>query len=212
MEKAGVHLRTLLFTGFNEAYRPLAELTVPLMQAYAKRHEFEFIAVDDPPKIPNGVYWIGVGNAHAALTSGFDRAIYLDVDQIITNPDVVLDFGDHGFHVSRDWGVDAAPGDFSMAGFIAHRDSIPLLSECMKVEPEWRNKPFPEQGPMRHLASLYLSPLQIHPRRVFNAVPIEVHPSVVDGWQIGDFCCHLTMLPFDERIALFHKIKKRVDS
>jgi|GEM_PF-1628168 hypothetical protein len=219
-------MRTLLFTGYNQAYAPLAELTTPLMQAYANKHGFEFMWYPDSfLKIPNSIYWVGVAGALHGLKE-CDRVIYLDVDQMITNPEFEVGLPGFGFHVSQDWGADAVePWHFSMCGFVAHRDCVPLFEECLAMEPEWRDKPFAEQGPMRDVIRRKTEGLKlvdrkpgepdgafinIHPRRKFNAVPDEVCPGQVpEPWAAGDFACHLTMLPIEKRIELFHEIKKQ---
>ena len=94
------------------------------------------------------------------------------------------------------------------------------------MEPESRGKPFPEQQPMRDvirkriegLAIIDKKPgepewngaINIHPPRFLNSVPNEVCPGkVVDPWRPGDFAAHLTMLPVEKRIELFHEIKKQ---
>src|SRR4030095_14229156 len=143
--------RPLLFPGRSAPAKPLAALTVPLMYRYAERHSYD-CRVHTAPLIdvPNGIYWTGVCGALELLRDDYERVIYLDVDQMITNPELPLDVAPIGFHDSKDWGADATePWHFSMCGFVAHRDCIPLFEECLAMEPAWRDKPFPEQGPMR---------------------------------------------------------------
>jgi len=38
-------------------------------------------------------------------------------------------------------------------------------------------------------------------------VPKEVDPTVQEPWQPGDLAAHLTNLPLEKRVLLFHKIK-----
>lgn len=220
-------MRQILFTAWDEKYDPLATLTVPLMGTYATKHNLDFDEITTPLlDVPNGIYWSGVASGLALLRNGYERVIYLDVDQMITNPDFVFDLPHFGFHVSKDWGADAVePWHFSMCGFVAHRDCIPTFEECLSMEPEWRDKPFPEQGPMREVIrkrtegmplkdidpdeQKWNAAVNVHPRRFLNAVPKEVDPTVQEPWQPGDFAAHLTNLPLDKRIELFHEIKKQ---
>lgn len=216
-------MTTCLFTGYNDAYAPLAELTCPLMVAYASRHGYDFDCYKNwslpayllPMDVPNRIYWTGVVGALRKLKN-YERVIYLDADQMITNPDFEIGPPEFGFHISRDWGADAeAPWEFSACGFIAHRDCIELLEAVLQAEPEWRNKPFPEQAPLRNNAMIRMKnaiqpTIHVHPRRYFNAVPDAVCPGEVpEPWAKGDFAAHLTMLPLDKRIELFHEIKKQ---
>lgn len=221
-------MKTLLFTGCDAAMKPLGDLTLPRMKQYAEARGWEFVcskvAILD---VPNGIYWTGVAGARNTLTySQFDRVIYLDCDQMVTNFDFELPKWDAGFHVSRDWGMDATePWHFSACGFVAHKDTLLLFEETLSMEPEWRDKSFPEQGPLREVIRKRIDGLpmvptgnyegqafiNIHPRRVFNAVPDEVCPgNVPEPWQPGDWCCHLTMLPIDARVNLFHEIASRL--
>lgn len=220
-------MRTLLFTGYDDAMKSLGLLTVPRMAQYAGMHGFAFICYRRPLlDVPNGIYWTGVMGAIEAISSGYDRAIYLDADQMVTNFECELPEWGSGFHASRDWGLDATePWHFSACGFVVHKDTLPLLKETLSMEPEWRDKPFPEQGPLREVARKRIDGMpmvptgdyagqaciNIHPRRVFNAVPAEVCPSQTpEPWQPYDWCAHLTMLPIDARVNLFHEIASRL--
>lgn len=213
----------MLFTGADKAYEPLSRLTIPLMQRYADRHGYTFQFHGEPLlDVPEGIYWTGVCGAKKAIEDGYDRAIYLDVDQQITNMDFEMPGWTCGFHVSKDWGEDAIePWQFSMCGFIAHPDSYDLFKEALRLEPEWRGKPFPEQNIMQHLlllrrlgeASITLAGCgqSVHERKLFNCVPDQVCPGKVpEPWVPGDFAAHLTMLPIDERVKLFYEIQKQL--
>lgn len=210
-------MKTLVFTAHDEAYKPLADLTVPRMHDYAKRHSYEFTCYTEPFfDIPNGIYWSGVLGAAPNLEE-YDRVMYMDCDQLITNPALSVEDligpATSGFHASRDWGNDATePWQFSMCGFVAHKDCIPLLEQVYFMEPAWRDKPFPEQGPFQEAVRLRIESglglvATVHPRRTFNAVPEQVSPgNVVEPWQPSDFACHLTMLGIDDRIKLAKEI------
>jgi hypothetical protein len=209
-------MKTLLFTGFNDAYRALGDLTVPPMLSYTSRHGFDFKCYRTPiiDDIPNAIYWTGVCGAIEAFGCGYDRVVYLDADQMITNPDIVPQVAETGVAISKDWGADAVePWYFSMCGWIAHKNSAILFIKALQLEPDFREKSFPEQAPMQHLYRMvpWVPPMvQVHSRRMFNAVPKEVDPTVQEPWQPGDFAAHLTNLPLEKRIELFHEIKKQV--
>ena len=223
-------MNTILFTAYDEKYKPLAQLTVPLMSEYAKRHDLDFDRGGSALNTQDGIYWTKFVRG-LELLKHYERIIWLDADQMITNPDYEFAIPQHGFHVSMDWGYDAVqPWEFSVCGFIAHKSSIPLLEEVLTLEPESRGKPFPEQAPCREVVRKRIDGIEstlrdvapgeerwnaninIHRARFLNAVPNEVCPGkVVDPWKPGDFSAHLTMLPVEKRIELFHKIKKQGD-
>src|SRR3990172_2237120 len=143
--------RSLLYTGHDTDYAPLASITVPRMAEYAERHGMDFTCHTKPLiDVPNGIYWTGVCGALKAFEEGYERAIYLDVDQLVTNMEFKLPDWQHGFHASKDWGEDAVePWHFSMCGFMAYKDCV-FLKDVLSDEPKWRDKPFPEQAPMQH--------------------------------------------------------------
>lgn len=227
-------MKTLLYTGYDIAYCRLADITLPRMEKYASKHGLDFrYHVAPLINVPHGIYWTGVVGGLNAFNEGYDRAIYLDVDQLITNYDFKLPDWQNGFHVSKDWGEDAIHHwQFSMCGFLAFNSTDELFKQCLSLEPEWRDKPFPEQGPMQYVASAaqedgphilnrapkvkalakhlnYQGPVIVHPRKVFNCVPDQVCPGKVpEPWAKGDWCAHLTMLPLEERIQLAHNLIK----
>lgn len=229
-------MRTILYTGHDEAYKPLAKITVPRMAEYAEHHGMDFTCYDKPLiDVPNGIYWTGVCGALKAFEEGYDRAIYLDVDQLITNMDYsVPNIWTYGFHASKDWGNDATnEWNFSMCGFVTFKTGKGIFETALSVEPHYRDKPFPEQLPMQEMAKinmqqrddfnhyvetsgykpLFKSPKDsqwlwtIHPRKVFNCVPYQVCPgNVPEPWSKGDFAAHLTMVDLPRRIEIANEI------
>lgn len=215
-------MKTLLYTGCDAAYTPLASITVPRMAEYAERHGMDFTCYTEPLiDVPNGIYWTGVCGALRAFEEGYERVIYLDVDQLVTNFNFERGLAPHGFHASKDWGEDAIePWHFSMCGFVAYQDFAPKFAGVLASEPEYRDKPFPEQLPMQDYLETMLDcqpiikgtkvmdgAFNIHPRRVFNCVPDQVCPGKVpEPWQRGDWCAHLTMLPIENRVKLAKEI------
>lgn len=226
-------MRSILFTGHDASYKPLADITVPRMAEYAERHGFDFKCHTEPLiDVPNGIYWTGVCGALKAFEEGYDKAIYLDVDQLVTNYDFKLPDWQHGFHASRDWGNDAtAPWHFSMCGFLAFNSMQGMFEHALSIEPEWRDKPFPEQGTVQYIVSGYLedeprlmrdapeyikrlranlnykTAFNIHPRKVFNNVPDQICPgNVPEPWQPGSWCAHLTMVDLNRRIEIAKEI------
>jgi hypothetical protein len=191
--------------------RPLGELTTPRMLAYASRHGMDFRCYRQPLlEVSNGIYWTGVVGAIKGFGDGYDKVMYLDADQCITNLDFEFPDWGSGFHVSRDWGQDAIDDpSFSMCGFIVYRQNQDIFHSALALEESWRDKEFPEQGPIQYLyktSPAIREQMQVHPRRAFNAVPIQVHPSVVEPWTHDCWCAHITMLSVPERVSIFHRI------
>lgn len=209
-------MKTLLLTFYDEPYARLAELTVPLMESFATNRGFDFQCAQEPLiDVPRGIYWTSICGTINAFERGYDLVLALDVDQMVTNPNAALNMHLDGFEASRDWGNDAIDySQFSICGFTAAPDTKFILEAALALEPEWRDKPFPAQGPMQHVYRTMPEArrkMRTAPRRKFNAVPNEVSPgNVPEPWQPGDWCCHITMLDLRNRVSLFHKIHEHL--
>jgi len=212
-------MKTILITGYDHSMRPIGDLTVGRMQRYAQRHNIAF-SVGILTSVKPESYWAKVP-ATIEMLKDFDRVIWLDADQMITEPDAKpWENMTTGFHASKDWGVDATDDShFSMCGFVMCRDAIELFLWLEENKADWISKPFPEQAPMRWLyehrgifsSGLGLTEMTTHARHVFNAVPRQVHESVVDAWTPLDWCAHITMVPTERRVEIFHEITRMLN-
>jgi len=216
-------VKTLLLTGYDDAFAPLGKLTEPLMLAYAKRQGFTFAcmreglgntehpswwkmrrllsAFDLPPKSSYSPYHDGSGLC--------DHVIWMDADMVITNPHFVPP-GESGYHCSRDWGQDATePWMLTNCCFAAFPDSLPLIRWVLEHKDDYSCE-FHEQNHVREAArGPFKGVIHVHPSRVFSAVPVEIHPSVREPWRPGDWAAHLTMVPLAERVRLAREFIKR---
>lgn len=205
-------MKTLLLTGFDKRMQPIGELTAPLMLSYASKHQMDFLCVRTFPEGKPG-YWHKMVCVISAFKDGYEQVIWMDADQVITNPEYVPNF-DNGFHASLDWGADVTEDwHFTMAAFCAFPNSLPLFEWVVDHEKEYINGPFPEQTPMRHLYETdrdFRSLMTIHPRQLFGAVPKQVHENVVEPWNRNCWMCHITMLEVPDRVKVFHEIMKEM--
>ncbi len=213
-------MRTLLYTGHDATYKPLADITVPRMAEYAERRGMDFTCYSEPLiDVPHGIYWTGVCGALKAFREGYDSVMYLDVDQLITNYNSVWPPMAGAVHISRDWGNDAESLEqFSACGFISYYgpESLLYFNSVLNLEPEFRDKPFPEQAPMQHVHEKFMREAKqrlvtVWPRRVFNCVPDEVSPgNVPEPWAPGDFAAHITMVDLNRRIEIAKEILSKL--
>jgi hypothetical protein len=205
-------VKTLVLTGYDVRMQPLGVITRQTQEAFAARNSFDFrCEVQFPEGIP--AYWHKMVMVLEAFDKGYDRVVWMDADQLVTNQVFDVNFCDHGFNASMDWGMDAhGPEHFSMCGFIAFPDSRYLFQWVVDHEKEYISGLFPEQTPMRELygSSLNKEHMTIWPRRMFNAVPKEVHETVVEPWDKTCWMAHITMLEVSERVKLCHTILNRL--
>jgi hypothetical protein len=205
-------MKTLLLTGYDEAMKPLGDLTAPLMLAYASRHGMDFKCVRNyPANIP--AYWEKMTATVEALDNGYDRVFWLDADEYITNPNHIPPWTS-GFHASLDWGSDAADDShFSMCGYIACPDAKFLFEWVIQNEILYIDQDFPEQTPMRYLyknSPRARSVMGIESRKVFNNVPREVCAEAPEPWTKDDFAAHITHVSVEERVKIFYEIQKQI--
>lgn len=205
-------MKTLLLTGYDDKMAPVGTLTSPLMESYAKRFACDFRCWTELSGKHPG-YWEKVPQVLDAFDEGYERVLWLDADQLITNPTHWPVMWNTGFHASMDWGKDATDDShFSMCGFVVCRDAAHLFEFLEENKADWVDKPFPEQAPMRWLYEHRYGGFRMttHPRRVFNAVPIQVHETVVEPWKPGDWCAHITMVPVERRVEIFHELQQTI--
>lgn len=202
-------MRTQLCTGFDSNMKRIGRLTSRLISEYADKNGFDFLCCHSSPDglLPN---WICICAAISAFRAKYDRFIWIEADQVVTNMHYKIQELSPGIHISRDWGPDAEDADFSTCAFIAFPDSLPIFEMLLDMEPEWRDKPFPCQAPMRHLRKTNAeakNTIHVHPRRFLNAVPRQVDKHVVEPWHEGDWLCHLTNSSQTQRVKLFMEVK-----
>lgn len=199
---------TLVLTAYDDRFEPLGRLTTPDKEKYAALHKCDFKLARSRPKGLAPLWWKQYLVADALAEYG--AVIWMDADMMITNPEVDLEGLADGIHLSKDWGEDATEdGHFSCGAYFASFQALEVFDHCEIYQDRHPNAPFGDQDALRDSYRILPDLFRIHPRRMFNAVPIEVHPSVVEPWQPGDFLCHLTMLPLADRVDLFHEIKRQ---
>jgi hypothetical protein len=98
---------------------------------------------------------------------------------------------------------------FSLGNFIAK--STPEMFDIINLalrRTEWANRALWEQQAIQE--EYRANPdmrehVAILPRRALNAVPATPKTTGPEPWQPGDFLCHATFIPFEERIAILQE-------
>lgn len=82
-------MRFSLYTRFDEPYRPVAELTIPVLKEYCEKWG-NFLSVKENPLYEKGIIW---GRIEDMLTSdtGADWLVHIDADVLITNLTISLE-------------------------------------------------------------------------------------------------------------------------
>ena len=201
-------MKTLFLTGYDKAFAELGDITSRPMFRYSRRHGFDFFRMTSGAKGEHPSWWKITKIAKEGFKN-YERIIWMDADMVITNPSIVPP-GIEGYHCSRDWGKDSLePWKLNNCCWASFPDSLPLFKWLIDNRENWSQE-FHEQNHMRAAARMADMiqkgmddfKITVHPPRVFNAVPIEIHESAVEPWQPGDWAAHLTMVDIDERVRL----------
>lgn len=204
-------MKIVVFTEYGSNYKPIAEVTTPVMREYCQRHGYEF----------RELILEGTGNEyyykkHEFIRDIFDNdeadlVFYLDCDAIITNHTIRLEsFMTYGaqFWITEHIGelnggailVRQSNRGNDVNNFIlAHRDKFPN-----------------EQNVINHYREtlLYANTMAILKHPSFNSLDYSQYPefpnlrSSEDGhWHEGDFLLHTPALSLEKRIEVLKSAK-----
>jgi hypothetical protein len=208
--------QTLILTGCDNAMAEVADITEPSHKAYANRHGYAFQRMTQADYQPGShPSWQKLRFLNELLPD-YDQILWLDADTIITNPEISIDTitADRpgSLFVSTDWTYpmpEDAIKHFSLGNFIAKStpEMYGVIAAALK-RTEWANRGLWEQQAIQeeYRANPDIRPhIRILPRRALNAVPATDATTGPEPWQPGDFLCHATFLPFEERIAILQE-------
>lgn len=119
--------RVRILTGYNAAFLPIANLTVPRLRDYAARHGFEFDAATDMDAAPFNTIWAKVPLILKALDEGVEFVIWIDSDALIIRleQDIRDSISEHA-DIQMVWhGPDTSRIDFP--GFVPHYNAGIML-------------------------------------------------------------------------------------
>ncbi len=81
-------MKIALSLQYNDAFKDIADITVPVIQAYALRHGYS-VFVHKCDSVSPEICWQRVEDV-AKLLPDFEMVVHLDADLLITNPDIRL--------------------------------------------------------------------------------------------------------------------------
>lgn len=202
-------MNILILTGYDDAMASVGDLVAPQHAWYASLHGLphECVRYYEPGTHPS---WQKIRLITERLPH-YDAILWLDADVVVTNPQIhPEDFLPHcGLIVSTDW-THPAPEDeikhFSLGNFLITNcpESFELL-RLASLRTEWANRPLWEQQAIQeeYRANPTVRPwVKVLPRRRLNAVYATESTTGPEPWEPGDFLCHFTYLPNEERARL----------
>lgn len=200
-------MKTLVLTAHNDAFKPIGDLTTPLMERYAERHNYDFRLRRTRPiewQVAHISFW-RLLLVQQALES-YERVLWLDADQVITNPAIRPPDSDLGLHLSQDYmPFDRHAGHVACGAYLACRSALPVFDWCLGRMNEWPDA----KMAIRTAYEIFGHHFFVYGRHRFNAVPLEISQQVVEPWHKGDFLCHLTHVPMERKVELFPRIMEQ---
>jgi hypothetical protein len=213
----------LVLTGYDNAIKPLGDLTSISAMIYAVRNSFDFHCERTYHSRMHPSFQKVECVLSGLLTHRY--VIWIDSDAIVTNFDFTpITKCWPGINVSKDWGkqIDSSGRKipdythFSMGIFVATRAAAPVFWYLLQQK-QWYFKIALEQAALQEGVENYgwiRDLVHVHPRRFLNSVDAHlgeiIDPEtgrllhednpVLEPWQPGDFICHVTGRSLEEKL------------
>lgn len=194
-----------VFTNYDEVFKPVADITVPRMESYCKKHGYTFCA-DTQKLTPFRVVWEKF-RVLKEVVPHYDWSLYLDTDVLITNPEIKLEK-----HLDDSSEVIVA---MDMNGLNCGAMFFKRTPGVIKlIEDTLRKATYPEITSEQHgfietLADAALSvKYRLAPQRHFNSYPYELYnlpATTIGNWEPGDFAMHLPGMTVAQRVEIFNR-------
>jgi len=184
-------------TSFDSPYKPVADLTIPIMQEYCDRHDYEF-QVRQNPVYPHGLYWGRVDDLmnYQGLA---EWTVHLDADVLITNLTIPLTEILTGIEQPIATGQDHnGINDGFLAVRTKDRHILNKFWETSKADC------------LQTSLVQSSAPYEVHclPQRRVNSYAVNEYPNEQNPegqWQKGDFILHMPGRTNQRRIELIHQ-------
>lgn len=214
-------MRIIVTSETNEAFKPVSDITFPVIQEYCDRHGYEFRpkVVNDPVR---SVVWDRCIHLQDALAvEGVDWAVHVDADWMPTKMSVRFeDVLDGVNSVVLSWAKTESGDLVFNDGFLAVRDSIfghGILACCWKSLNLPDKKIFCLQDALQHVYDNANRDVKNH----FSIVPqvwvnsfdyreYKMPETTFGQWHEGDFAIHLPGLSNKRRVEVLTEYKERI--
>lgn len=199
-------MKICVVTMFSPAYRPIADITLPVLKSYCEKHNYqwEIICVPD---------WDYSYRKHEYLKEkmkwDIDVFFYIDIDALITNPEIKIENfidDEHDLFVCEDVNeVNGGVFILKNTEWAKEFNEFVLAQKAIQVN-EQNVYVLCKDDPKIKLLK--------HPS--INSYPYEYYPEYKNitheqgNWERNDFICHVPGKSLSERIEILNKIKDAV--
>ncbi len=206
-----------LTTFYNERYKPLAEITIPVMEQYCLKHGY-YLNIN---KIEQDNFHFVKTKDTRKLLDEFDVVMGIEADVLITNLNIkVEEFLDD----KNDLYITNDINNINFGTFICKS------SDWTKILFDWVNMQSDRFGDEQEIFernhNIEKTKIVHHP--CFNSIPYEHYapsfgkigykngdivsmPTAKEGnWEKGHFVCHTPGLGFEQRLSILNEIKQQI--
>ena len=185
---------------YNDDFRAIADITVPRIEDYARRHGYSLFVHHTDLKSPE-IVWQRVKDVRAILDL-FDMVVHLDTDLLITNPDVRIE------DITGHWKADIWCGTDANGlndGFCIFTDSWESEQALRSLLGRDRGHYTSPQHALEHMGQ------KVGIERITQRKCNSYHPGAYGppdlkaDWQPGDFILHLPGIGNDRRIEILNQ-------
>jgi len=199
-------------TMFSPAYKPIVDITLPVLKKYCERHDYELNIINVPD-------WDYSYRKHewlkGKLKTDVDVIFYIDCDALITNEDIKIESfldGEHDFFVSED--INEINGGVFLLKNTRHGrwfNNLVLMCKGLFINEQNVYVDYKDI-----LTKVGIMKLLSHPS--FNSFPYHYYPEYKNitheqgNWETGDFVCHVPGKSLQERETILKAIKEHANT
>lgn len=188
---------------WNSDFDEVADITVPVIEAYAARHGYQVMRFHNPPCERN-VQWERVRIMQEIFESQkCDVCVHIDADVLITNPSIkfedLMPEGDWDIAMSREPGGAWNDGTSMFRDTLATRDFLQIAWEMESPNVSSLNGAIQRVYDDSLETGMIPFKLVEIPKRKFN--------SYRDDWRPGDFVLHLPATSNQTRCEVFRHVQ-----
>lgn len=198
-------MNILLVTMWGNSYKEIADVTVPIMEYYAKKHNYGFAQI----LLSDSIDWPYKKHEFFKTAYDYDVIFYLDVDCLITNLNIKVEFfidDKNDLFITKDW------NEINGGSLILKRteSGMQLNELIIKMKGIFENEQNAIVWLMGH--ENFSKFVKILPHPSINSYLYENYKEIgvltpeQGQWEEGQFILHTPALSFERRIDILSQV------
>ncbi len=201
-----------IFTQYNEPFKPVADITIPVLQDYANRHGYDLHVSVDPP-IARSIVW----DRYKVIADNirfYDWVAHFDADVLVTNHHIRLEeFTDHGKSVvmSRATREDGTTMFNDGVALFRNRPDMDYILDFVNNHQSTHNilcgQDVFEYGPLFLRDCIHVERQKSINSFLYRS-EYNMPETTLGNWTMGDFVLHLPGCSNQRRVDIFNQYKE----